>query len=247
MTAANMVAMACAVAAPVLAFYTHWGYVAGALVIWQLFNVLGISVGAHRYFSHGSFECNRFWEWVMAHLCMVSLVGPPCIWAEAHVQHHRFSDRANDPYKRFALDGDSALNHTTEVGGRFLRRVAKSQLHRLTLRYYWAFVIAHMLAVAGLGSLFGLNPLASLFWLYVVPAGLSQLTLRFVLWTGHVTWLGYRTYDIPDTSNNWWIASLVAAGEGWHNNHHAHPAEPRLGQKWWELDIGWWVVKAIRK
>src|SRR5205085_10906322 len=47
----------------------------------------------------------------------------------------------------------------------------------------------------------------------------------------HFTWLvnsaahlwGYRNYDTPDDSrNNIWVA-ILAAGEGWHNNHHADP------------------------
>lgn len=247
MTAANMLAMVCAVTAPIMFFLSHWGYAAGALIVWQVFNILGISVGAHRYFSHQAFECNRVWQWTMAHLCMVSLVGPPCIWAEAHGRHHRFSDREDDPYLRFSLDGESAIHHTTKVGGKFLRKTAKSSLHLTTLKYYWAFILGHMAVIAGVATLAGGNVIEALFWLYLVPAGASQLTLRFILWTGHVKAIGYRNHKTPDTSNNWWFASLIAAGEGWHNNHHAHPERAKMGEKWWEFDIGWWVIKVIRK
>lgn len=247
MVTANWVAMSTMAIAPFLIPMTDVVLVIGAVLMWQLFNILGISVGAHRYFSHRAFECNRFWQWTMAHLCMVSLVGPPCIWAEAHVRHHQRSDKQDDPYLRFALQGDSAINHTTDVSMKFLRRMTKSPLHKATLQYYWGFVLAHMVVIAVVGWLSGWGVLQALFWLYLVPAGASQLTLRFILWTGHVKGLGYRNFNSEDNTNNWWFASLIAAGEGWHNNHHAKPGAAKMGIKWWEFDPGWWVIRMIRQ
>jgi len=37
------------------------------------------------------------------------------------------------------------------------------------------------------------------------------------------------------------------SGEGWHNNHHAHPADAQFGKKWWEFDLGWQLIKLVRK
>ena len=53
----------------------------------------------------------------------------------------------------------------------------------------------------------------------------------------HSTWLvnsathlwGYRNYETRDHSRNLWWVALVSYGEGWHNNHHAHPANARAG------------------
>ena len=53
----------------------------------------------------------------------------------------------------------------------------------------------------------------------------------------HATWLvnsathswGTRRFMTRDLStNSWWVA-LLTFGEGWHNNHHAHPASSRTG------------------
>ena len=57
----------------------------------------------------------------------------------------------------------------------------------------------------------------------------------------HGTWLvnsathmwGTRRFQTRDDSrNSWWVA-LLTFGEGWHNNHHAHPGvgppRPRRG------------------
>jgi stearoyl-CoA desaturase (delta-9 desaturase) len=76
---------------------------------------------------------------------------------------------------------------------------------------------------------------------------LTQATLRFVLWTGHLEDVGYRNFDTPDTSNNWWLVALIGGGEGWHNNHHKFPRAANLGVKWWEFDPGYWVIRMIRR
>ena len=58
----------------------------------------------------------------------------------------------------------------------------------------------------------------------------------------HATWLvnsathkwGSRRFATRDDStNNWWVA-LLTFGEGWHNNHHAHPTSARHGLAWYE-------------
>jgi stearoyl-CoA desaturase (delta-9 desaturase) len=71
----------------------------------------------------------------------------------------------------------------------------------------------------------------------------------------HATWLvnsathmwgskRFRTKD--DSRNNWWVAMLTF-GEGWHNNHHAHPASARHGLAWYELDITWLQILLLAK
>ena len=70
----------------------------------------------------------------------------------------------------------------------------------------------------------------------------------------HSTWLvnsashiwGYRNYETRDDSrNNWWVA-LVTYGEGWHNNHHAHPRMAKHGHKWWEFDMTYQTIRLMR-
>lgn len=35
-------------------------------------------------------------------------------------------------------------------------------------------------------------------------------------------------------------------GEGWHNNHHAHPASARHGLAWYEFDPSWLTLKLMK-
>jgi fatty-acid desaturase len=107
--------------------------------------------------------------------------------------------------------------------------------------------VVYLVAVAGLACILGQSVLLFVFWLWMFPAGLNVLTVRFVLWCNHVKFLGYRNHETKDISNNWWFAALIATGEGWHNNHHSDPKCPNLRQKWWEFDLGYQLIKLIRK
>jgi stearoyl-CoA desaturase (delta-9 desaturase) len=40
--------------------------------------------------------------------------------------------------------------------------------------------------------------------------------------------------------------ALLSFGEGWHNNHHAHPTSARHGLAWYELDLNWIGISALR-
>jgi stearoyl-CoA desaturase (delta-9 desaturase) len=75
-----------------------------------------------------------------------------------------------------------------------------------------------------------------------------------ILFGLHATWLvnsathmwGSRRFATRDDSrNNWWVA-LITFGEGWHNNHHAHPTSARHGLAWYEFDISWIHMKVLR-
>jgi stearoyl-CoA desaturase (delta-9 desaturase) len=70
----------------------------------------------------------------------------------------------------------------------------------------------------------------------------------------HATWLvnsathlwGSRRFPTRDDSrNNLWVA-LLTFGEGWHNNHHAHPTSARHGLAWYEIDLSWYTLKLMR-
>lgn len=222
------------------------------LLVWQFMAVVGITVGVHRYFSHKAFETTRFWQWTMALTSMFALNGPPCIWAEAHKRHHGKADTPEDPYLRFAVDGSSPLNHTTQVSLRYLAKKSREDsLHLKTLKYHWAYVLGFVILLFSadmtIKSLYAEWVVGSLiFWAFVFPAGMTQITLRLVLWTGHLR-AGYRNFDTGDFSNNLWVMALIAGGEGWHNNHHRYPSSPNLQVKWWEFDLGYQVIKAIKK
>nr|GMD38816.1 palmitoyl-monogalactosyldiacylglycerol delta-7 desaturase, chloroplastic-like [Ipomoea batatas] len=74
-----------------------------------------------------------------------------------------------------------------------------------------------------------------------------------IVWVNHITWFvnsvchvwGSQPWNTGDLSrNNWWVA-ILGFGEGWHNNHHAFEYSARHGLEWWQVDMTWYVVKAM--
>ena len=71
----------------------------------------------------------------------------------------------------------------------------------------------------------------------------------------HATWLvnsathvwGSRRFQTRDLSTNNWFVAILTFGEGWHNNHHAHPTSARHGLKWYEIDMNWYGIWALKK
>ena len=95
----------------------------------------------------------------------------------------------------------------------------------------------------------GLLILAVFGWQVTLWAVFLRVTLGL-----HFTWLvnsathlwGSRRFDTRDDSrNSWWVA-LLTFGEGWHNNHHAHPTSARHGLAWYEFDISWIQIKVLK-
>jgi stearoyl-CoA desaturase (delta-9 desaturase) len=94
----------------------------------------------------------------------------------------------------------------------------------------------------------------ALLWMFFgVEAMMWGIWVRVVA-AYHATWLvnsaahmyGYRNYNVDDLATNNWFVALVAMGEGWHNNHHAYGESARHGHKWWEFDVTWQLIKALK-
>ena len=79
-------------------------------------------------------------------------------------------------------------------------------------------------------------------------AGLARMVLLH-----HVTWSvnsichlwGAQPFAGDDESRNNPVVGVLAMGEGWHNNHHAFPNSARHGLWWWQIDVSYWVIRAL--
>ena len=56
----------------------------------------------------------------------------------------------------------------------------------------------------------------------------------------------YGRYDTADNSRNNWLLGYLN-GEGWHNNHHAEPRSAAYGQRWWELDVYYLIIRTLER
>jgi len=57
--------------------------------------------------------------------------------------------------------------------------------------------------------------------------------------------IGRQRYVTGDYSrNSLWLA-LLTFGEGWHNNHHHYQSAARQGFRWYEVDVSFYLLKAL--
>jgi fatty-acid desaturase len=209
---------------------------------------LGISLGYHRLHTHRSYKAPRLLEYFFAICGCLTLEGGPITWVATHRIHHQKSDHEGDPHSPrdgmwwshvgWILFGES-LDRLTGIVCKYAPDLGKDRFYVWINRYFWVPLVvlaAGLLAIGG-WSLF-----------------LWGICLRVVFGL-HTTWLvnsathmwGRRRFATRDDSrNNWWVA-LLTFGEGWHNNHHAHPTSARHGLAWYEFDPSWITLKILRK
>ena len=64
---------------------------------------------------------------------------------------------------------------------------------------------------------------------------------------GLAHWVGYRNYNVKDTSRNLIPWDFWIGGESLHNNHHGDGSNPKFSRKWWEFDIGWMYITILHR
>jgi sn-1 stearoyl-lipid 9-desaturase len=218
-------------------FFFDWGAILATLALWYISGSLGIGMGYHRLLTHRGFKTPKWVEYFLTLCGTLALEGGPIFWVATHRIHHQHSDHEGDPHTPregtwwshmgWIMMG-KAMHHDTHVLRRYTPDLAKDPFHVALTTWHWVPQV-----VVGLGLLaFGGIP-------YVLW-GVFFRTSATHLW-------GSRRFETRDDStNNWWVA-MLSFGEGWHNNHHAHPVSARHGLAWYELDINWIGIKALEK
>src|SRR4029434_5534140 len=212
-----------------------------ALLYWL--RMFAISAGYHRYFSHRALATSRVFQFVLAVLAQSSAQKSVLWWAAKHRHHHLHSDTEQDV-------------HSPRRKGFVYSHVG------------WIFDREH--DVADLVKVADLARYPELMWLHkceLLPAlAVAVLCFRVAGWSGlvvgflwstvlvyHATFCinslahvsGSKRYVTRDDSRYNSLIAIVTLGEGWHNNHHAFQSSVRQGFKWWEVDLAYYVLKAM--
>jgi fatty-acid desaturase len=242
-----------------------WSGVVMFLIGTYVFGVLGINLGFHRLLTHRSFSCPLWLEHLLAILGTCSLQFSPAFWVAVHRRHHHHSDDDLDPHSPIR---SLVWSHF----GWLLARGPDMRSSIMTQRY--ARDLLRDPFYVALDQNKGWIKVGLAVWLLLFATGFSIAMLRHtafaaalqsgascLIWGGalrtvlvwHTTWSvnslahvwGYRNYATNDDSRNNALVALLAAGEGWHNNHHADPNSARHGHRWWEFDLTWWTLSAL--
>ena len=209
-----------------------------------LYGCLGIVVTFHRYLTHLSYEARPKLIKLFSLLGCFAGTGSPLAWANIHVNHHLYSDKAKDPHSP-RQDGLKifSLNYKVEDKSRYLRHIVNDGFQRFLHRYYFLVLLSYSLILYIVGGLY------LMVFLHLLPALITALMSNIVNYVGHKpNWLGAsRPYKLSDDSTNNWIWAIPSWGESWHNNHHRFPKKSKFTDAWWQLDISGQIINLVKR
>jgi stearoyl-CoA desaturase (delta-9 desaturase) len=213
-------------------------------IVSYLARMFGLTICYHRYFAHRSFKTSRPFQFILALIGSLNLQGGVIWWAETHRYHHRHADTPDDLhspsfqgflYSHYGwfLNKDNQLTHLDRIKdlARFPELVWLNTYHWV-LYVVFAAIIAWVFGFAGV------------VWGVCIPTVLLWEMTHWVQSFSHSLG-GYRRWtDSPDQSRNHWLLALITLGE-FHNNHHAFASSAKQGHVWWEIDGGYYILKAL--
>ena len=227
-----------------------WVDVILAVVMFELTGH-GVTIGYHRYFTHGSFKAKRPLKIALAIGGSMAVQGPPIIWVADHRRHHAFSDKEGDPHSPWLFGtGPVAIAKGfwhSHMGWLFDRDITNKERFAPDLMadkdivkvndLFWLWTVITFLLPALAGGLITWSwwgALTAFFW-----AGLVRVAILH-----HVTWstnsichmIGDRPFVSRDKAANVWPLAILSFGESWHNLHHADPTCARHGVKKGQID-----------
>ncbi len=95
--------------AAAIPFAWGWGLGWHDIVIAAVFywlTGLGVTVGYHRYFTHGSFKAKKGLRVALAIAGSMAMQGPVITWVSDHRRHHKYSDKEGDPHSPWRYGED---------------------------------------------------------------------------------------------------------------------------------------------
>jgi len=244
-----------------------WGWGMGwsdvaVLVLFYTISGLGITVGFHRYFTHGAFKANRPLRIALALAGSMALEMGVIDWVATHRRHHKFSDKEGDPHSPWRFGSDwKALTKGflwAHMGWLFERGRTNPQKYcpdlvadkdiRIISRLFPAVVFVSLAGPMVLGGLLTMSwqgALTGFFWGALVRVSLLH----------HVTWsinsvchmMGDEAFDSRDKARNVWWLAIPSFGESWHSLHHADPTCARHGVLKGQIDLSARVIWAFER
>jgi stearoyl-CoA desaturase (delta-9 desaturase) len=220
---------------------------------------LGITVGYHRYFTHGSFKAKTWLRVALAFAGSMAMQGPVITWVSDHRRHHKYSDKEGDPHSPWRYgDNTRALakglvyahilwlfdpNQTSQE--KFSPDLLADKNIRRIDKLFAPIVGVSPALIGGLWGMSWHGAITAFFW-----AGLVRVTFLH-----HVTWsinsichtFGNKDWESRDKSRNVAWLAIASFGESWHNLHHVDPTCARHGALKGQIDQSARVIWAFEK
>ena len=229
-------------------FFFNWKAVVAAAILYFVGINLGICLGYHRLLTHRGYKVHRWLKYFLAVCGTLTLEGGPLYWVVNHRVHHQLTDRPGDPHTPreggwwshagWVIYG-RGLSNQPELIRKYAPDILADRFLVLLSEYHWVPLTVLAIILFAVGG-----------WPFLLWGIFFRVTLSL-----HATWLvnsathmwGSRRFSTHDDSRNLWWVALLTGGEGWHNNHHAHPVSARHGLAWYEYDLNYYCIWILGK
>ncbi|MFF8533258.1 acyl-CoA desaturase [Streptomyces sp. NPDC015532] len=230
----------------------------GLLVFFYYLGCHGVTIGYHRYFTHGSFKAKRPLRIAIAIAGSMAVEGPLVRWVADHRKHHKFSDAEGDPHSpwRYGETVPALMKGLwwAHIGWMFDQErtpqekyapdLVKDPVIRAISRQFILWTLLSLALPALIGGLVTMSwwgAFTGFFWGSLVRVALLH----------HVTWsinsichaVGKRPFKSRDRSGNVWWLAVLSCGESWHNLHHSEPTSARHGVDRGQLDSSARIIR----
>ena len=212
---------------------------------------LSITCGAHRLYAHESYQASQLLQWTWVLLFSGAAQGPIIWWAGKHRLHHAKEDTLEDPHSPRRGFWFSHMGWLVRKYGpkqappKYLAHLLGERSDRFypakwqSGKKRWVLMPLMALVVPTLFGWYVEDPVGGL-----LVGGFTRLMFQY-----HLTWavnsIGHTFGETKGgTATNNWLLAIVTVGESFHANHHEEPLNPRLGRKWYDIDLGWYTIKA---
>jgi stearoyl-CoA desaturase (Delta-9 desaturase) len=240
-------------------------------IVWTAFaafyvmNILSMSIGYHRYFTHKAFETSRPMHYAIAILAQLGIFGSLRRWVAEHRRHHAHSDRRGDIHSPYFDDfGDATggakgwkyshlgwvFSHSMTDEKVYGKGVADDDAILFVDKYRIPIFFISVLVLPALWAMaFGGDTQTIIGTILVAGFLRSVVALHAIACVnsfGHM-YGSKRFTDGHDEARNNWLIALLTLGEGWHNNHHAHPRSANAGLAWYEIDMTAAIIRLMER
>ncbi len=225
-----------------------WGYVILTFVMMQI-TILSVTIFLHRCQAHRALALHpavshffRFWLWLTTGMLTKE-------WAAIHRKHHAKAETPDDPHSPMTR----GIWTVFFQGAELYRKESRNQE---TLERYGQGTPDDWMErnVYSRYSKLGIFIMLGLDLLLLGMPGLTVWALQMIcipffaagLINGVGHYVGYRNFECADASRNIFPLGILLGGEELHNNHHTFGTSARFSVKWWEVDLGWGLIRTLQ-
>ncbi|XP_069702858.1 acyl-CoA Delta-9 desaturase-like [Periplaneta americana] len=227
-------------------FYGHFAFIASGA---------GVTIGAHRLFTHRAFKVNQVTRFILMLLFTMSGENNLYVWVRNHRQHHKYSDTDADPHN---IKRGFFFSH---VGWLMVRRHPEAREKSKTvdlsdiendpiIKFHRKYYLELYVATNALTVMIPCLLWNEAFWAsFCCVYAFRTMLIYNVTWSvnslAHL--YGNRPYNRKIQPVESKFVSLITYGEGWHNFHHVFPSDYRASEFGRRYDLGTRVIEWLQR